>query len=189
MKRYLFITCMVILFDQISKYYIKSSFIINSSIDIIEFSFLKLSCYYVQNSGLALGMPANILGINIYYIVVFLSLLIIYYIYNFEMKKVIQESNSTLKLISLSLILGGAIGNIIDRFFVIFGLFGYEGVVDFISVDINKIIIFGKELQFPYIFNIADASVTIGIILYILHNFLFSYLQNRSSENAEAKEI
>ena len=189
MRKYLFIVFLVILFDQASKYYVKSSFIINSSIDIIEFSLLKLSYCYVQNPGLALGMPANILGIDIYYIVVLFSLLIIYYIYNIEMKQAILESNSTLKLISLSLILGGAIGNIIDRLFVIFGLFGYEGVVDFIIIDINEIMIFGRELEFPYIFNIADASVTIGIVLYIVHNFIFIYLQNHNLKNAEAKEI
>ena len=96
------------------------------------------------------------------------------------MKEMIRENdNSRFGLISLALILGGAIGNIIDRLFVVFGLFNYSGVVDFISIGL------GEHYRFPYIFNIADASVTIGILVFIYYN----YIQDSNLKNAGSKEI
>ena len=172
MIRYLFITCFIVIFDQVSKFYIKSSLQYNLDIDIIG-SLLKFR--YIDNSGIVFGIQVSNIS---YYIVVIISILIIIYVYNL-MKTLASEENSTIGLISLALIMGGAIGNIIDRTFVIFNLFDYKGVVDFISIG------FGDSLRFPYIFNIADASVTIGIILFIYYN----YIQNKTLSNGESKEI
>ena len=74
-----------------------------------------------------------------------------------------ENKNNNLALISFSLILGGAVGNIIDRFFVIFGMYNYQGVIDFIDIGIGS-------YRF-YIFNIADMSVSIGILLFIYYNY------------------
>ena len=63
------------------------------------------------------------------------------------------------------MILGGAIGNLIDRS-TIFFTEHYQGVVDFIDVGIG--------VNRWYTFNIADSAVTLGIILYFLHT-LFTY--------------
>lgn len=62
----------------------------------------------------------------------------------------LTNTKDKLSRISLGLIIGGALGNVIDR-----ALFG--AVTDFISV---------KELipVFPFIFNIADSAITIGVI-------------------------
>lgn len=62
-------------------------------------------------------------------------------------------------LISLSMIIGGAIGNIIDRL-------RFGAVIDFIYVHL---VIFGYH--FPA-FNIADSAITIGVCLLILENYV-----------------
>ncbi|MFN7178221.1 signal peptidase II [Hyphomonas sp.] len=72
----------------------------------------------------------------------------------------IRAHGRWLKL-SLAMVVGGAIGNLIDR--VRFG-----AVVDF--VDVNELT-FG---YFPWVFNVADASITIGAILLFTDQFLLS---------------
>ncbi|AXE65070.1 signal peptidase II [Hyphomonas sp. CACIAM 19H1] len=62
---------------------------------------------------------------------------------------------------SLALVVGGAIGNLIDR--VRFG-----AVVDF--VDVNELTLG----YFPWVFNVADAAITIGAILLFVDQFLLS---------------
>jgi signal peptidase II len=69
-----------------------------------------------------------------------------------------QEKNSNLMMrLSLALILAGAVGNLIDR--ILFGT-----VVDFFDFMIGS--------YHWYIFNVADSSVTIGMILYIYNAIL-----------------
>ena len=73
--------------------------------------------------------------------------------------------------LSLAMILGGAVGNLIDRVFygVLFGeapLF-YGRVVDFVDVDFFNVSILGYHLSRWPVFNIADAAVTVGVVLMI----------------------
>ena len=56
----------------------------------------------------------------------------------------------------------------------IFSLFNYSGVIDFIDIGINS-------FRF-YIFNIADMSVTIGILLFIYYNLLEDSRLNDNQE-------
>lgn len=67
------------------------------------------------------------------------------------------RSHRGLLLGAIGLIMGGAIGNAIDR--IRFG-----GVVDFID--------FSGTGLFPWIFNIADSGITVGVVLLILDSFL-----------------
>ena len=69
--------------------------------------------------------------------------------------------------ISLSFILGGALGNLVDRGLYLFNLFGYSGVIDFIDIGL-----FDHSFRYPYIFNVADLGVTIGITIYLLSSIL-----------------
>lgn len=75
--------------------------------------------------------------------------------------------------LALTIILGGAIGNLIDRVFYA-PLYGYgslfEGrVVDFLDLDLPDVTLLGTTItRFGYIFNIADTAVTVGIILLLL---------------------
>ena len=131
---------MLIVFDQIIKYLIVKNFSIGEE-KILMDNFLKF--IYIRNTGAAFG----ILSGNIVFLIG-ISLLLIFYIVK-EMKKNIDNN---LSLLSFSLILGGAIGNLIDRIFR-----GY--VVDFISFTLFK-----REMP---IFNVADMYITIGVILLI----------------------
>ena len=67
----------------------------------------------------------------------------------------------------LALILSGAIGNLIDRLL-------YGKVVDFLDLMIGDF--------HWYIFNVADSSVTIGMVLFIMHSIIHesSHLKNES---------
>ncbi len=78
-------------------------------------------------------------------------------------------------MLSLALIIGGAIGNAIDRILVLIPNSGYNGVVDFIDLGIN-------DLRW-YIFNIADTSITIGAILYILTQYMYNKKNNVTSRD------
>jgi signal peptidase II len=66
------------------------------------------------------------------------------------------KENQLVMSLSLTLILGGAVGNLIDRIFL-----GY--VIDFIDI-------YYKNYHWP-VFNLADASITLGAALFILKNF------------------
>ena len=115
-------------------------------------SFLRFS--HVRNPGIAFGIPVGDYSM----LVVFLSFaatIVIAYLHWQE------RNNPPLIVNGLGLILGGAIGNLIDRSYILFpGT--YEGVVDFIDVGVG-------DFRW-YTFNIADSAVTVGVILYLLHS-------------------
>ena len=67
------------------------------------------------------------------------------------------KADRRLLITAIGLIMGGAIGNVIDRI-----RFGF--VVDFLD--------FSGTGFFPWVFNIADSAITIGVILLILDSFL-----------------
>lgn len=120
---------------------------------------------FVENPGMAFGvdfgMPV-ILGLFSISASIFLVYLL----------KRTEKTGSTGLRLSLALILAGAMGNLIDRVFygVFYGyapLF-YGKVVDFVDVNMPDVNIFGTELQRFYIFNIADAAVSIGVVLLLV---------------------
>jgi signal peptidase II len=80
------------------------------------------------------------------------------------LRKTIKE-NKRLLSFALSLLLGGALGNFLDR-----ALFGE--VVDFLQFRFT-FSFFGKEIDYIYpIFNIADSAIVIGVILIFLDSLL-----------------
>ena len=83
-----------------------------------------------------------------------LSILIIIFLLSF-----IRNESSILSNLSISFIIGGALGNVLDRF-------TYGAVVDFISLH-------AKGFSW-YIFNIADMFIVLGVILFILSQFILS---------------
>ena len=86
--------------------------------------------------------------------------------------------------VSLAFILGGAIGNLIDR--MLYGIFYgyaplfYGHVVDFLDFDFFHFTLFGRTFDRWPIFNFADAAVTIGVVI-----LLFFYNQKHREENKE----
>jgi signal peptidase II len=170
------ISLFIVVIDQISKLLVKGFSIpslnlsfqgmdYGESINVIG-SIFKFT--FVENPGMAFGIHVD--G----YFKLFLSLFsliasvaIAIYIYKVREQKLLYR-------VALALILGGAVGNLIDRFFygIIFDYAPllYGRVVDFLHFDALGFSIFGKTFDSFPIFNIADSSVTIGVfILLIFH--------------------
>jgi signal peptidase II len=176
----LFVTLFVVIADQLSKLYIKGISIPSLHINLHGMSYAErinvigsfLRITFVENPGMAFGIDLGIsskLFLSIFSIVA--SIGILYYLYK------VRNDGLVLKL-SLALILGGALGNLIDRIFygVIYGyapLF-YGRVVDFIDVDFFNINLFGYSYDRWPIFNVADMSVSVGVIILLLFSKKFS---------------
>jgi signal peptidase II len=120
--------------------------------------FLRLT--YIENPGMAFGIGT---GGTPYFAIFSLiaSIALIAYLYH------LRTGPFGFRL-ALATVLGGALGNLIDRVFygVIFGYAPlFRGrVVDFFDMDFIDFTIFGYHMSRFAIFNIADASVTVGII-------------------------
>ena len=134
------IVAVTIIVDQLTKFLVVKYMTLGQSISVID-NFLYITSH--RNEGAALGI---LQGKMIFFYVVTLVVigLVILWIRKLDIKK------EKLLVIALSLILGGALGNFIDRVM-------YQHVVDFINTYI-----FGYD--FP-IFNIADSALCIGVFL------------------------
>jgi signal peptidase II len=133
-KIYLFIFVIVFFtIDRISKILILNNFLKNSLSEVYINSFLNFSL--VWNSGIGFGILQ--LEANIFYILI--SILIYWML----------TSSNYLESIFISIILGGALGNLFDRYY-------YSSVPDFIDLH--------YESFHWFTFNIADIFITIGII-------------------------
>ena len=176
--RVLYVTGIIVLIDQAAKLFIKGINIpflhlrhlgiqVGTSIPIIG-DFLRLT--FIENPGMAFGIDVGgKLFLTIFSIVASVGIFI-------YLLKIRQEA--LVIRLALALILGGAIGNLIDRVFygVIFGegsLF-YGKVVDFIDVDFFNISFLGYHInRFP-VFNVADSSVSIGVVMLLLFHKRFT---------------
>lgn len=139
---------MLVVIDQLTKFYIDSNFVLYQSLEVISGYF---NITYIRNSGVAFGILSGFKGIVSQIIFIFISLIAIsaiIIIYRGTDDKMIFSR------ISLSLILSGAIGNMIDRIFR-----GGE-VIDFLDFH-------WKSYHWPA-FNIADSCITIGVILLMI---------------------
>ena len=106
---------------------------------------------FVENPGIAFGISIG----DFSKLVLILSIIVIIFV----IKEIInnRELHSS---IGLAMIVGGAIGNLIDRVLVQIPIANYGGVVDFIDI--------GTSTFRWYTFNIADSFVCIGMCLYLL---------------------
>jgi|TARA_Y100000389_G_scaffold81010_1_gene77615 signal peptidase II len=139
-----FLSFFVVLIDQVSKIIVHSKMNLYDSFNVIPYI---LDFTYIRNEGIAFGI--NFPGGKIFFIV--FPILITMYLISLLKNDDFKDRASQ---IALFLIIGGAIGNILDRIFR-----GY--VVDFIDFHIN-----GAHW---YVFNIADSAVTIGL-LFLLYS-------------------
>jgi len=116
---------------------------------------------YIENPGMAFGIdPGGKLFFSLFSLAASIAILV--YLYRMRTEPLTPR-------VALALILGGAVGNLIDRIFygVLFGgapLF-YGRVVDFVDIDFFDLTIGSYHLTRWPVFNIADACVTIGVIL------------------------
>jgi signal peptidase II len=143
---YYVIALFVIAIDQISKWLIVKNMELGTSIPIID-NVLYITSH--RNRGAAWGILENKMWFFYIITVVFVAFIVFY------MKK--YAKTDKLLGISLGLILGGAIGNFIDRVF-------RQEVVDFIHVYIFS-------YNYP-VFNIADSALCIGVVLIIIQTLL-----------------
>jgi signal peptidase II len=168
------VTFFVVLIDQLSKFYVKGIAIpalgINikgipyqTSINIIG-NFFKIT--FIENPGMAFGLQiGGKLFLSLF--TIFATILLFFFLYK-------NRNEGLLLRLALALILGGAIGNLIDRIF--YGkIYGYESffygkVVDFLHFDFPNFTVLGKTIYSWPIFNVADISVTLGFLL-----ILFGY--------------
>ena len=172
--RVLYLTLAVIISDQISKFYIKGISIpflnlkfdgmyLGESIPVLG-DFFKIT--FTENPGMAFGFDPGSdfkLFISVFSLVASIGLLI--YLFT------VRNKSFSLK-IAIALILGGAVRNVIDRMFygVIYDyapLF-YGKVVDFFDFDFFNFSIFGRSYDRWPIFNIADAAVSIGVLILLV---------------------
>ena len=187
----------ILLLDQILKIWIKTHFAIGDEIKITNFFYL----HFIENEGMAFGMSFfDKKYLTLFRIVA--SIGIAYYIY-----KSIKNNSEQLFIVSLSLIFAGAIGNIVDSLFYgqIFTestLFSnatwtpwgqgyapifYGKVVDMLYFPLISgtywswiPIVGGTSFTFfAPVFNIADASITIGVILILVYEIFFSSLSKK----------
>lgn len=144
---YYFISLLVFLIDQVTKYLIATRLELGDQFPVIGNFFLITSS---RNKGAAFGILQN----QLWFFIVVTVLVIIGIIW--YMQKVKTEGRRLLP-IALALVLGGAVGNFVDR--LVMG-----EVVDFLQFN------FGSY-TFP-IFNIADSCIVIGVGLIILDTLL-----------------
>ncbi|GGA97456.1 lipoprotein signal peptidase [Macrococcus hajekii] len=146
----------LILADQLTKWIIVKSMDIGDSIPVIG-DILEITSH--RNHGAAWGMLQN--QMMFFYLITVVVLVAIAYFYRKE------ASYKPVMQLGLTLVFAGAIGNFIDRLF-------RGNVVDFID---TKII----NYDFP-IFNVADACLTVGVII-LIYDILVN--ENKEKKNAD----
>ncbi len=141
----------LVLFDYLTKYFVKTKFFPFTKINVIE-HFLNL--VYVKNKGIAFGflstLPEYMRKIFLIWIPVLTCVVLFFYI--LSSKKI-----SKLATVGFILIISGAIGNLVDRIF-----YGY--VVDFLDF-------YFKGFHWPA-FNFADSYISVGIFFIFLDTFV-----------------
>jgi signal peptidase II len=143
---FLFGVCAIfaIVIDQVSKYWVVRFVPLNAQIKVIP-GILYIT--HIKNSGGAFGIFQN--KVNIFIIVSIISMLLIIIL------KIAMNLKSYTYNLSLGFVLGGAIGNLYDRYFI-------REVTDFIYV------------RFFAVFNGADSFIVVGFIIlliFLIKNF------------------
>ncbi len=154
---WIWISILVVLLDQYSKFWMSSHLALHESWDLIPHLRLFLS----HNQGAAFSFLGSKPMLALYVFSSFSALVILgllFWLY-------CAPASSRLLSVSITLILGGAIGNLMDRI-----RFGY--VVDFIDVYI-------QDWHWP-IFNIADSAICVGAVLLAIDSLGSSFRREPS---------
>lgn len=131
--------CLIIFLDRITKNFFSEFLSLGETLPVIR-NIIHMTL--VHNTGIAFGLFKD-QGIVFIIIPIIASALLVYNVYYYSR---FEDQISELYIIGFSLILGGAIGNLIDRV-----IYGY--VIDFV------------DLQIWPVFNVADAAITVGALI------------------------
>lgn len=163
---YYLIALIVLLSDQASKWYIRTRMSLYETWPVIG-EFFQITSH--RNRGAAFSILQNQRWF-------FLVITVIVVAGIFWYLRSTIRSNRRLLSTSLGLLLGGALGNFIDR-----ALFGE--VTDFLQLQF-KFTWFGKAIDYTYpIFNLADSAIVIGVVLIFLDTLLDWRKEKRGKGN------
>lgn len=165
-----------IVIDQIIKILVRTNMTPGETISVIGNWFLL---HFVENEGIAFGVS---FGKNIGKLLLSLFRIgVVGFLTYYVFRRIKEGKLRTGTVVLSSMVLAGALGNIIDSLFygVIFGYapFLYGSVVDMFYFPLfllpDWFPVFGGEYFFPAIFNFADSCVTVGLIglLFFLKDF------------------
>lgn len=118
---------------------------------------------FVKNTGAAFGIFGDSTVALTIVSLVFVGLFITYDIF--------YHSDNMWYVLGTSMLISGAIGNFIDRVFL-----GY--VRDFINIEI-----------FPFVFNVADALITFGVICFAVYLIFYGFKSDKSNETIETTKV
>ncbi|WP_411727851.1 signal peptidase II [Methyloglobulus sp.] len=156
MSKWLWLSLLAVFLDQVSKFAVDSSMQLYQSIPLMPYFNLT----YVRNTGAAFSFLSEAGGWQRWF---FASLaLIISVVLSVWLARL--QKHETLLALALSLVLGGAVGNLIDRL-----AYGY--VIDFLDVYYNS-------WHWPA-FNIADSAITLGVALMLAESFGLGNLKKK----------
>ena len=142
---FLILSIFIFLLDFSSKYYLVNYYDLGSKGRVYLTPFLDF--ILVLNPGISFGIFSN--GDDIQrWILSIISILVIFYLYYWSTK-----SPSKLTKISLFIMIGGALGNVLDRL-------TYGKVIDFISLHVFD--------YYWYVFNIADIAIVLGGLMVLI---------------------
>lgn len=185
----LIIILFFLIFDQILKIWVKTNFALGESLPVFGNWF---HLHFIENEGMAFGISfgAQIGKVLLSIGRILLTAFLIYYLLRFIKK----GKANVLIVVVFSLIITGALGNIVDSLFYgfIFSESTYNSVATLFPIDggyapilFGKVVdmfdfnlfmlpdwvpLFGGTHFFPAIFNVADSCVTVGVILLIIFN-------------------
>lgn len=153
----LIVGAVLVIIDQIIKYFVSAYLQPVGSVSVIDNLF---SLTYVENKGVAFGMFSDMRWVFVALTSVLLAF-IIFYMFK-------KRPKGKFFYICAALIIGGGIGNLIDRIF-----YGY--VIDYLSLSF-----------FPPVCNFADYCITAGTIMLVIYLLFFSDVLD-SSKKAKIK--
>ena len=114
-------------------------------------------------------------GSPLYYLISASIILVLVLIY------IYINRDTTMMVVPLAFIAGGAIGNIIDRIRI-------GKVVDFIDVDFFDVNLFGYQLNRWWTFNIADSVISCSLVFLLFYIFI-SHKKNDASTRDENEQV
>lgn len=205
LRKPLILILLILVIDQLIKIYVKTHFAIGDDVKVLGLDWFRI--HFLENKGMAFGMSfGNTIG-KFLLTLIRLVLSVAIFIY---MNKLIKKGEKKIIIYSFALIFAGAVGNIIDCLFygIIFNestvfaaatmfpadggyapfLFGrvvdmfYFPLIDTTWPDWIPFVGGNNFRFFNAIFNFADASITIGVVLLLVSYIWLSKSKKNNQE-------